>query len=221
MNSFRLCYITDRKGLGAEAGSEARALTVRIAEAIRAGIDLVQIREKDLSTKELIAVAEPALRAARGTPTRVVVNDRLDVALALGAAGVHLGQASLPAELVRRLAPPFDLAQGLRRDFLMGVSCHSLPEARDAEAAGADYVLIGPIFETPSKLAYGTPLGLEVLRAVATRLKIPVLALGGIAVERVRACLDAGAQGIAGIRIFQDCASLTERVRGLKAQFNV
>ncbi len=211
MNSFRLCYITDGRGLGAEAGSQASALRARIAEAIHAGIDLIQIREKDLSTKELIGLVEPALRAARGTASRVVVNDRMDVALALGASGVHLGQSSLPAELVRRLVP---------RDFLVGVSCHSLGEARDAEAAGADYVVLGPVFESPSKLAFGPPLGLEVLRAVRTRLEIPLLALGGISVERVRDCLDAGAQGIAGIRIFQDCVSLTERVRELNAQFN-
>jgi thiamine-phosphate pyrophosphorylase len=212
MNSFRLCYITERKGLDAEAGREGRSLTARIAEAIRAGIDLVQVREKDLSTKELIAVAVRALEAARRAATRVVINDRLDVALALGAAGVHLGQSSLPAELVRRIAP---------RDFMVGVSCHSLGEAREAEAAGADYALIGPIFETPSKAAFGPPLGLDVLRAVATRLKIPVLALGGVTVERVRGCLDAGATGIAGIRIFQECDSLAERVRELLAEFNL
>ena len=101
----------------------------------------------------------------------------------------------------------------------MGVSCHSLAEAGQAEAAGADYVLLGPIFETPSKMAFGPPLGLELLRAVTSRLKIPVLALGGVTAERVCACLDAGAAGIAGIRIFQDCISVVERVRELRAQF--
>ncbi|PYV16245.1 MAG: thiamine phosphate synthase [Acidobacteria bacterium] len=215
MAPFRLCYITDRKALprpnqAPGGGSDVGALGARIAEAIRARIDVVQVREKDLSTRELLAVAESAVRGARGTSTRVVVNDRLDVALALGAAGVHLGQASLPPEVVHRLAPP---------DFLMGVSCHSLAEAGQAEAAGADYVLLGPIFETPSKMAFGPPLGLELLRAVTSRLKIPVLALGGVTAERVCACLDAGAAGIAGIRIFQDCISVVERVRELRAQF--
>lgn len=212
MNLFRICYITDRRGLGAESGTQLTALTARIAEAIGAGVDLIQIRENDLLAKDWIALVEPAFEAARGTPTSVVVNDRLDVALALGAAGVHLGQASLPAEVARRLAPP---------RFLVGVSCHALEETREAETAGADYVLLGPIFETPSKLAYGPPLGLEALRAAASRLKIPVLALGGITVERVHPCLDAGAHGIAGIRIFQNSSSLADRVRELRAQFEV
>jgi thiamine-phosphate pyrophosphorylase len=238
MPSFRLCYITDRKGLPVQPGSESRALAGRIQEAIRAGIDLVQIREKDLATRELMALVASALGGARGTPTRVVVNDRLDVALALGASGVHLGQESLPAKLVRGLVAQNSLSAGgtpalqpklvrgrpveaglVPMDFLMGVSCHSFEEARNAESAGADYVLLGPIFETPSKIAFGPPLGLDAISAVTSRLKIPVLALGGITVERVRACLDAGAAGIAGIRIFQDCDSLEARIRKLNALF--
>ncbi len=210
MTSFRLCYITDRKGLPAETGLESGVLAGRIVEAIRAGTDLIQIREKDLTTRELAGLVESSLGAARSTPTRVVVNDRLDVALGLSASGVHLGQESLPPELVRRLVP---------RDFLVGVSCHSLEEAHNAESAGADYVLLGPIFETPTKTAFGPPLGLDALRAVASRLKLPVLALGGITVERLRSCLEAGAAGVAGIRIFQDGGSLAERVRELRAQF--
>jgi thiamine-phosphate pyrophosphorylase len=134
----------------------------------------------------------------------------LDVAVAAGAAGVHLGNQSLPASAVRAIVPP---------GFLVGVSCHSLEEAFAACSGGADYILLGPIFETPSKLAYGLPLGLEKLREATTRVKFPVLALGGITVERVKLCLEAGARGIAAIRIFQDCASIEERVRELRAQF--
>jgi len=115
--SFRLCYISDRKAL------EPHALLPRIQGAIRAGVDLIQIREKDLTTRELMALVAPAVEAARGTSTRVVVNDRLDVALALGAAGVHLGTQSLPAAAVRQIVP---------QDFLIGVSCHSLEEAQAA-----------------------------------------------------------------------------------------
>lgn len=202
--AFELCYITDRRAL------EPRPLLPVIVEAIRAGVDLVQIREKDLPTRELLSLVEAAVAAARGGATRVVVNDRLDVARALGAAGVHLGTQSLPARLVRRQVP---------KEFLVGVSCHSLAEARAAEDAGADYAVLGPIFETPSKLPYGPPLGLARLREVAARVKIPLLALGGITVERVSACLEAGATGIAGITIFQNCASLQERVQQLRAQF--
>ncbi len=199
-----LCYITDRQALTGVPLMEV------IGDAVRAGIDLIQIREKDLGTRELMGLAETAVAAARGTPTRVVVNDRLDVARALGAAGVHLGGQSLPARVVRRLAPP---------GFLVGVSCHSLEDALDAESAGADYALLGPIFETPSKVGYGPPLGLGKLREVRGRVKIPVLALGGVTVERAKACLEAGAAGIAGISIFQTAASLAEQVRELREQF--
>jgi thiamine-phosphate pyrophosphorylase len=150
------------------------------------------------------------LEAARKSSTKIVVNDRLDVALALGAAGVHLGTQSIPAAAVRRIAPA---------GFLVGVSCHSLEEAQAAEAASADYILLGPIFETPAKVQYGPPLGLEKLREVAAKLRIPILALGGITVDRVKSCLVAGAAGIAGISVFQSCASIADRVRELRDKF--
>jgi thiamine-phosphate pyrophosphorylase len=202
--ALELCYITDRRAL------EPKPLLPWIQEAIRAGVDLVQIREKDLATRDLLELVKAAVDAGQGTATRLVVNDRLDVALAAGAAGVHLGTQSLPARVVRELTP---------RDFLVGVSCHSLEDALGAESAGADYVLLGPIFETPSKLAYGPPLGLAKLREVAARVKVPVLALGGITVDRVRLCLEAGATGIAGISLFQQCDSLPERLRQLRSEF--
>lgn len=199
-----LCYITDRLALG------PRPLLPLIVEAVRAGIDLVQVREKDLGTRELLELVTSALNAARGTATRIVVNDRLDVALAAGAAGVHLGTQSLPARAARAC---------VSEEFLVGVSCHSLDEALAAESAGASYILLGPIFETFSKLAFGPPLGLAKLGEITARLKTPVLALGGITVERVRPCLEVGAVGVAGISIFQDCPSLGERVRELRAMF--
>ncbi len=199
---FQLCYITDRRAL------QPRPLLSRILEAARAGVELIQIREKDLETRELVDLVRAATDASRGTATRVVVNDRLDVALAVGAAGVHLGTQSMPAAAVRGRVPV---------GFLVGVSCHSLEEALAAEAAGPDYILLGPVFPTPSKLAYGRPLGLEKLGEVAARVKTPVLALGGITVGRAKACLESGAQGIAGIGIFQECEVLAERVRELRA----
>ena len=207
---FHLCYITDRYTLG------PMPLLPRIFEAVRAGVDLVQIREKDLETREQAVLVKAAVDAARGTATRVMVNDRLDVALALRAAGVHLGTASMPARAVREsLARSHEAGQ-----FIVGVSCHSLGEAVAAQSAGADYLVLGPIFETPSKTPYGPPLGLAMLREVTAKIKIPVLALGGISVERVKPCLAAGATGIAGIRIFQDCESMEDRVRELRAQFS-
>lgn len=206
---FRLCYITDRRQL------PPAFLLPCIQQAIGAGIDLLQIREKDLPTRELLALVGAAVAEAgrrEGAGSRVVVNDRLDVALAAAAHGVHLGTRSLPAGIVRGIVPG---------DFLVGVSCHSLQEALAAESAGADYLLLGPIFETPAKLVFGPPLGLEKLREVTCHVSIPVLALGGMTPERVRACREAGATGIAGIRIFQECDSLEARVGELLAQFSV
>jgi thiamine-phosphate pyrophosphorylase len=188
------------------------SLAAVIRETVRAGVDIVQVREKDLTSRELIILVEEALSATREQGmggARVVVNDRVDVALAGGADGAHLAAHSMPVQVVRRFVP---------RAFVIGVSCHSLGEAMAAESGGADYLVLGPVFETPSKLGYGPPLGLEELRNVASRIRIPVLALGGITVDRIRPCLEAGASGIAGIRIFQDCESVQERVRELRTQ---
>lgn len=206
--NLQLCYITDRQALAAIPLDDC------IRQAVAAGVDLIQIREKDLGTRELMRVVESALAAAQGMPARIVVNDRLDVALALGAGGVHLGTQSLPAEAVRRIAD-----SRAPNDFLIGVSCHSLADALAAESAGASYILLGPIFETASKLRYGPPLGIAKLGEVARRVKIPVLALGGITVERVKPCLAAGATGVAGISVFQTAPSIGERVRELRAPF--
>jgi thiamine-phosphate pyrophosphorylase len=200
--SFQLYYITDRTQI------ESSPLDGRIAQAIGAGVDWVQIREKDLPARRLLALAEDAVKHARRQGrTRVMVNDRLDVALAANAHGVHLGTRSMPVDLVRRLAP---------REFIVGVSCHSLPEALAAQAAGADYILLGPIFATPSKLAYGPPLGLVKLHEVTLQTTVPVFALGGITADRIAACRQNGAAGIAGIRIFQDCDSIDNLVRRLR-----
>jgi thiamine-phosphate pyrophosphorylase len=205
--SSKLCYITDRLTLG------NRPLLATIQSAVDEGIDLIQIREKDLDTRPLLELVQAAVANAResgGRATvRVIVNDRLDVALAAGAHGVHLGGQSMPADRVRAVVAP---------DFWVGASCHSAEDVWAAEQAGADYALLGPIFETPSKLAYGPPLGLgELQRALQGVRRVPVFALGGITVERVRECLAAGAAGVAGISIFQQCDSLAERVAALRA----
>jgi len=203
--AYKLCYITDRRALG------AKPLLPRILEAARAGVDLIQIREKDIQARELVALAQAAIDGARETNARIVVNDRLDVALTLGAAGVHLGTSSMPPQAVRDF---------VSRDFLVGVSCHSLDEALEAQAGGADYLLLGPIFPTPSKFPFGPPLGLPTLKKVTAQITIPVLALGGITVERVNPCIESGATGIAGISIFQDCDSVADRVRELHSEFS-
>jgi thiamine-phosphate pyrophosphorylase len=195
---LQLYYVTDRSQI------KSRTLDTCIAGAIAAGVDWVQIREKDLPARSLFALTEAAVeRARRQGRTYIMVNDRLDVAVAAKAQGVHLGTRSIPADLVRRLAP---------REFVVGVSCHSLEEALAAQAAGADYILLGPIFATTSKLPYGPPLGLGKLREVTLQISIPVFALGGITLDRVALCRQNGAAGIAGIRIFQDCDSVEELV---------
>jgi thiamine-phosphate pyrophosphorylase len=191
-----ICYVTDRKSLaGGEGGAGALG---KIRAAIAAGVDWVQIREKDLSGRELLGLVREAV-AAEGD-ARVIVNDRLDVALAAGAAGVHLGRESLGARDVvcwcgGGRAPA---------DFSVGVSCHSLQDARDAESAGAAYIFFGPIFDTPSKRGMGEPQGIARLGEICRSVKIPVLAIGGVSEENSSECIRAGAAGIAAIRMFQD-----------------
>ena len=182
-----------------------------IAQAIAAGVDWVQIREKDLSARRLLAIAEAAaaMRAAQGS-TRVMVNDRFDVALAANAHGVHLGTRSMPVDRVRRL-----------RRANSSLESPATPWRRRwrQKSAGADYILLGPIFATPSKLQYGPPLGLAKLREVTSQVSIPVFALGGITVDNAADCRENGAAGIAGIRLFQDAASMVELVRILRREF--
>jgi thiamine-phosphate pyrophosphorylase len=202
---FHLCYITDRNGLAPSP------LILHLEAAVLAGVDLIQLREKDLACRELLGLAKTAVDISQGSRTRIVINDRLDIAIATHAHGVHLGGQSMPPEAVRL---------HVDKNFLVGVSCHSMDEALRAETGGADYILLGPIFDTPSKRSYGPPLGLNKLSEVANRIGIPVLALGGITVERVRPCLEAGATGIAGIRLFQEGPSIAHRIRVLREQFH-
>ena len=201
----QLCYITDRHGVAPSA------FIPQLHAAVQAGVDLIQLREKDLACRDLLGLARMAVEISRGTKTRIVVNDRLDIALAAGSDGVHLGGHSVPPEVVRRYVD---------RSFLVGASCHSLEQGIAAEEGGADYILLGPVFGTPSKRRYGPPLGLNRLSEVANRIRIPVLALGGITVEKVKPCLKAGAAGIAAIRLFQEAPVLADRVRALRAQFD-
>ena len=214
-----LCYVTDRQSLAAtESGEPRKALLLRIEGAAAAGVDWIQIREKDLSGRDCGLLTREALQraakspASNAAPTRILVNDRLDVALSEGAGGVHLGENSLPLPEAKRLVK----AQALSQDFLIGVSCHSLDAARSAASGGADYLFFGPIFATPLKAAFGAPQGLERLAEVCRAVPIPVLAIGGITLANASACLAAGASGIAAIRLFQDARDLTSLVQSLR-----
>lgn len=197
-----LCYVTDRKAL---AGDPTLApLMESIRSAIAGGVDWVQIREKDLPARDVLSLAAAAIRAAadsnlRRLPARVIVNDRLDVALAAGAAGVHLGRESLPAAEVVRWCR----SGNAPRDFLIGVSCHSESDVREAQAAGASYVFFGPVYETPSKQPFGPPQGIARLAAVCAAARLPVIAIGGINDENATECIRAGAAGVAAIRMYQ------------------
>ncbi len=211
-----LCYVTDRRALGGRGIGELPALIRRV---VAAGIHWVQIREKDLPARELLGLVREAVAAAQGSATRILVNDRLDVALAAGAAGVHLGGQSLPvAEVVawRRAAESKTRVPG---GFLIGASSHSQEAAREAERAGADYVFFGPVFATPSKAAFGPPQGVLKLTEVCRSLSIPVVAIGGIRTENFGECLVAGAAGIAAIRLFQQAADLATVMQRLRSGF--
>jgi thiamine-phosphate pyrophosphorylase len=169
-----------------------------IRRAVSAGIHWIQIREKDLGGSSLAELTRFAIAETRGTSVRVLVNDRLDVALAANAAGVHLGEKSVPLEAVTSWR-----SRAGRPDFLIGVSCHSLESARVAERGGADYIFFGPVYATPSKAAFGAPQGIERLTEVCAAVAIPVLAIGGVNSKNADDCTGAGAAGIAAIRMFQ------------------
>lgn len=206
-----LCYVTDRKGLEVSPENQCEALVGRMEIAARAGVDWIQLREKDLSGRALAELLREALRRVPAG-CRIVLNDRLDVACALGAGGVHLGRESLSVEDARRLAR----GRGATQDFLVGASTHSLAAALSAEKAGADYLVFGPVYATPSKAQYGPPQGIERLREVCHAVSLPVLAIGGITVENARACFEAGAAGIAAIRLFEESSDLAAVVDALR-----
>ncbi len=262
-----LCYVTDRHALEVPHGAvRERVLVERIGHAAKLGVDWVQLREKDLEARPLLALARDAIaqcQSARcqtafgsasqnsptrqtdsqppplqppgalqdsrgninaersssasdpaqipiGTHARILINDRLDVACAAEADGVHLGETSLPIGAVAENMARWERAS--RHDnFLVGVSCHSLDEARFAAKNGAHYIFFGPVFATPSKMRFGPPQGLTVLRQICRAVPVPVIAVGGVTAQNAGACLDAGCAGIAAIRLFQQTASVVER----------
>ena len=225
LHGIILCYVTDRRSLPAPAGLAGKALPVeahllqKIEAAASAGIDWIQLREKDISGRELILLARAALERirARNSSARLLINDRLDVALASGAGGVHLSESGLPVAEARRLRDDFFVRCPGNADFLIGVSCHSLPAATAAVSSGADYIYFGPVFGTPSKAGYGEPQGLNRLAQVCRATRIPVLAIGGIGPENAAECLKAGAAGIAAIRHFQEAEDLTAAATTLRS----
>ncbi|MGE3977299.1 MAG: thiamine phosphate synthase [Nitrospira sp.] len=196
--NFRLLLVTDRT----QAGD--RSLPSLIRHAVSAGLPAVQLRERDLSSRELLPLAQEIQSITAPHAVPLIVNDRVDLMMALNLDGVHLRSDSLPPRSVRRLIGP-------RR--LMGVSTHSVEDVRRANQGGADYVVFGPIFETPSKRPFGPPLGLDLLADVCRRSSIPVIAIGGITRERVRPVRRAGAHGVAVIGALLSRDDIGEAVR--------
>jgi thiamine-phosphate pyrophosphorylase len=174
-----------------------------VRKAVAARIDLVQIREKKLSASVLYQLATEAAGITKGSATKLLINDRSDIAAAAGADGVHLTTSSLPTAVVR---------QSFGDEFLIAVSTHSLAEASEARRNGADFVVFGPVFDTPGKEKYGEPQGLKQLETITSALApFPVLALGGITIAHVSHCIRAGARGVAAIRMLNDVTQL-ERI---------
>jgi thiamine-phosphate pyrophosphorylase len=198
-----VCYVTDQKSLGFAA--LAPSVLEKIRTAALAGVDWIQVREKELSARKLLALAREAVRITQSSAGKalVIINDRLDVALAAGAAGVHLGGESVPPRDVIRWCRAGNAPTGFR----IGVSCHSAEEAREAESAGADYALFGPVFDSPSKRPYGAPQGIAQLKEVCAAVRIPVIAIGGVMEGNASECIRAGAAGVAAIRMFQEAKS--------------
>jgi thiamine-phosphate pyrophosphorylase len=203
--------VTDEGALSASPVESHKHLLQKVKAAAAVGVDWIQIREKRLSSRALADLVQEAIRVAPAA-CRVLVNDRLDVACALRAAGVHLTEQSVSVADAKK----FIRERGLPASFLVGASTHSLDSARAAADFGADYIIFGPVFSTPSKAGYGAPQGIERLAAVCRSVPIPVLAIGGITPENARECAAAGAAGVAAIRLFQDATDLPAIVRLLR-----
>lgn len=209
-----VCYVTDSQSL--ELVEPRSDILAKIEVAVEAGVDWVQIREKEMPARQLLAIARAAVGTTNRKPpildkasrpgTLILVNDRLDVALAADAAGIHLGRESLPARDVigwRQRAKTVT-------NFMVGLSCHTIDELHQAEDTGVDYAFFGPIFDTPAKRPFGPPLGVAKLDAACRVTRLRVIAIGGVTPENSAECLYAGAAGIAAIRMFQHTSEPAE-----------
>jgi thiamine-phosphate pyrophosphorylase len=181
---FNIYLVTDRRQTG------GRTLLEATEDALKGGVRSVQLREKDLGTKELLRLAYEMRELTLKYDARLFINDRVDIAIAVDADGVHLGQKSIPPFAVRRFAAR----------LIIGMSTHSLAEARKAQNNGADFITLGPIFATPSKAKFGEPLGLDTLEKIASEVSIPVFAIGGITLENAKEAIEHGAAGVSMIR---------------------
>jgi len=208
-----LYYITDRKQLVGDESNRRSRLFEKIAEASRAGVDYIQLREKDVSGRELENLADEAARVVRAnsTTTKLLINARTDIAIASGANGVHLPSNDISAQDVRDI-----WARSGTGKPVISISCHSIADVEGAAADGTDLALFAPVFEKKG-VAETRPTGLDALRK-ACEQKIPVLALGGVTLQNAKSCIEAGAAGMAAIRLFQenDVAEVVRQLRRFK-----
>ena len=225
-----LYYITDRRQFAGGEQEQRRKLLLRIGEAARAGVDYIQLREKDLPIRQLEFLARDAVRCVRdsGSRTKLLINSRTDVALAVGADGVHLTSTDITASEARAIWFS-GIGEPVTGSIVVAVSCSSPEAVRLAESHGADFAVLAPIFEKQG--SDRNPLGLDALRRATganvpidrrveagdNRSHMPVLALGGVTLENAAACMQAGASGIAAIRLFQqgDLKETVERLRNM------
>jgi thiamine-phosphate pyrophosphorylase len=180
---FTLYLITDRTLFASH-----HALFNALEDALRTGVKAVQLREKDLPVRELLEMAYRMRELTQKYRARLFINDRVDVAMCVGADGVHLGQSGIPVSAVRNM---------VKEGFIIGASTHSVDEATTAEREGADFVTFGPLFETPSKRRYGAPLGIGSMGEARKRVSLPIFGIGGIQQGKVREVMDSGAFGVA------------------------
>lgn len=199
--NFKLYLITDRKLV-----HRPSSFVAVVEKALKGGVKAVQLREKDLSTRELLRLAYKMRDLTNKYSARLFINNRFDIALAVGADGVHLTQDSIPAEAVRK---------AVKKKLLIGVSAHSLKEAKAAQKAGADFITLGPIYRTPSKLKYGSPLGINTLEKVSRGIRVPVFAIGGVKGRKIKELKKTGVYGVAVISEIFKASDIKKKTKNL------
>ena len=198
--SSRLLVVTDRHQ------TNGRPLVPLLQEVFTAGVPIVQLRERDLSARELVRLAREVQAVAASHRSQLLINDRIDVALALEGVGVHLRSNSLPVSVARQLL-------GAQR--LVGVSVHTVEEAMQVESQGADYIILGPIYATPSKQMFGPPLGIHTLEKACRLVRIPIIGIGGVTAARAQQMRYAGAFGVAVITAILSATDVESATREL------
>ncbi len=203
---FRLYLITDRKQL-----IEGRSLLSAVRQALKGGVRAVQLREKDLDTRDLLKLAYKMRKLTAEYKSKLFINDRFDIALAVNADGVHLAQSSIPVKAV---------SEAVKKKLQIGVSAHSLKEAIEAEKGGADFITFGPVYRTASKVKYGAPVGIDALKKACSNINVPVFALGGVKGSRIGKVKEAGAYGAAMISEIIKAGDIQKKSKELTSLVN-